>query len=208
MVAASASHGRSVQLQDVTSQTEPEARGWTRGTVRTVQGVEGVVPLGRRDRSLTFQDVDLPVSAYGVQVALCVMVAVFWDNVADRSAVVLAAVGVLAAVLIAMVAIMCLMPQTPKGDSFRAPCVPGLPMMVSLVNIFFITALSAMTWLLFAIWMALGLMLYLLYGIHQSGAGAVAHSVVAESGVLDVEDTVDDSRRSSVQVTNEADIVD
>lgn len=49
-----------VQLQDVTSQTEPEARGWTRGTVRTVQGVEGVVPLGRRDRSLTFQDVDLP----------------------------------------------------------------------------------------------------------------------------------------------------
>lgn len=61
-----------------------------------------------RSRTLTFL-----VSAYGVQVALCVMVAVFWDNVADRSAVVLAAVGVLAVVLIAMVAMMCLMPQTP-----------------------------------------------------------------------------------------------
>lgn len=51
-------------------------------------------------------------------------------------------------------------------------------------------------------------MLYLLYGIHQSGAGAVAHSVVAESDVPDVEDAADDSRRSLVQVTNEADIVD
>ena len=43
-----------------------------------------------------------------------------------------------------------------SGDEFRAPLVPALPVFVAFVNIYLMTSLSLLTWLLFGVWMSLG----------------------------------------------------
>ena len=43
-----------------------------------------------------------------------------------------------------------------SGGEFRAPLVPALPVFVAFVNIYLMTSLSLLTWLLFGVWMSLG----------------------------------------------------
>ncbi|TGZ64448.1 hypothetical protein CRM22_006372 [Opisthorchis felineus] len=62
----------------------------------------------------------------------------------------------------------------PRQELFRLPLVPFFPCATLTVNMFLIAELSAITWIRFAVWLAVGLLIYFFYGVYYS-RGAVAN---------------------------------
>ncbi|GFO22067.1 hypothetical protein PoB_004857200, partial [Plakobranchus ocellatus] len=59
--------------------------------------------------------------------------------------------------------------------TFQIPFVPLLPALSMLVNIILMLSLSRLTWLRLIVWIALGLLVYFVYGIHNSKENLIAH---------------------------------
>ena len=60
-------------------------------------------------------------------------------------------------------------PDLPRG--FRAPWVPLLPIAAILACVWLMLNLTGLTWIRFLIWMAIGIVVYLLYGRRHSVLG-------------------------------------
>lgn len=64
--------------------------------------------------------------------------------------------------------LIMLQPQSNASLPFQVPCVPVLPAISVLVNVYLMLKLSPMTWARFSIWMAIGALIYCTYGIRHS----------------------------------------
>ncbi len=60
-------------------------------------------------------------------------------------------------------------PDLPRG--FRTPLVPLIPILAILSSLWLMLNLTAITWVRFGIWMAIGLVVYFLYGRRHSVLG-------------------------------------
>jgi APA family basic amino acid/polyamine antiporter len=69
-------------------------------------------------------------------------------------------------VCIAVVVLRYRRPDLPR--SFRTPGMPVVPIIGVVFSLWLITFLDPQTWLRFAIWFALGLVVYLVYGRRRS----------------------------------------
>ncbi|NXH15525.1 CTR3 protein, partial [Bucco capensis] len=70
-------------------------------------------------------------------------------------------------------------PQSNTPLNFKVPFLPLLPIFSIFVNILLMVQLSAITWVMFAIWMAAGFMIYFGYGIRNSVEGKNAEDACA-----------------------------
>lgn len=66
--------------------------------------------------------------------------------------------------------------QNTRGLNFKVPLVPFLPALSIFCNIVLMVHLSALTWIRFFIWVAIGMLVYFLYGIHHSKEGEACSS--------------------------------
>jgi APA family basic amino acid/polyamine antiporter len=78
-------------------------------------------------------------------------------------------IGTLFAFILVAVGIVALRRSDPnRPRPFRTPAVPWVPLGAILTCGYLMVELPAITWLRFILWMAVGLVLYLTYGLHRS----------------------------------------
>ena len=84
-------------------------------------------------------------------------------------------IGVLSAFIVICASVIVLRVRKPElPRSFRTPWVPFVPVVGILFSIWLLSELAAITWLVFVVWVSIGLIVYFGYGMHHS---ALAKSV-------------------------------
>ncbi|XP_062468812.1 cationic amino acid transporter 3 isoform X3 [Pezoporus occidentalis] len=91
----------------------------------------------------------------------------------------IAALALLIAALLIPTIIIWRQPQSNARLNFKVPFLPLLPIFSIFVNILLMVQLSAGTWVRFAVWMAVGFMIYFGYGIRNSVEGKTAEETCA-----------------------------
>ncbi|XP_061601157.1 cationic amino acid transporter 2-like [Cololabis saira] len=77
-------------------------------------------------------------------------------------------VSVLGLALLFTVFLIWRQPQNTNEAAFKVPCVPVIPLLSVLVNTYLMVQLEGETWISYAVWMAVGLIIYFAYGMRHS----------------------------------------
>ncbi|XP_068754621.1 cationic amino acid transporter 2-like isoform X3 [Montipora capricornis] len=80
-------------------------------------------------------------------------------------------VGLLVIVFIAAIVLLSLQPKSSTLLPFQVPLVPCLPLASMFINIYLMMELNPATWMRFGVWMAIGLSIYIFYGLRHSVEG-------------------------------------
>ncbi|XP_052669834.1 cationic amino acid transporter 3 [Harpia harpyja] len=110
---------------------------------------------------------------------ICVVLTLKVTALKDASVGWIVALVLLLMALLIPTIIVWRQPQSNARLNFKVPFLPLLPIFSIFVNILLMVQLSAGTWVRFAIWMAVGFMIYFGYGIRNSVEGKNAEEPCA-----------------------------
>ncbi|XP_042312009.1 probable cationic amino acid transporter [Sceloporus undulatus] len=123
---------------------------------------------------------DRPTAATGQTVTTCVLLLfvlmfifcsfiIFGvDYLYDQSWWAILLVVLMVLLIVVLVFVILQQPENPKKLPYMAPCLPFVPAFAMLVNIYLMLKLSKITWIRFAVWCFVGLLIYFGYGIWNS----------------------------------------
>ncbi|TMS17495.1 cationic amino acid transporter 2 [Larimichthys crocea] len=110
----------------------------------------------------------LTIISVACLVALCVTLTQALDALARVEAWSIVIVCILVLVVVVNTLLIWRQPQNATKASFMVPLLPALPLVSTLINVYLMVQLGADTWLRYAVWMAVGLLIYFIYGIRNS----------------------------------------
>ncbi|XP_053164419.1 probable cationic amino acid transporter isoform X2 [Hemicordylus capensis] len=123
---------------------------------------------------------DRPTAATGHTVTTCVLLLFILmfifcsfiifgvDYLYDQSWWAILLVVLMVLLIVVLVFVILQQPENPKKLPYMAPCLPFVPAFAMLVNIYLMLKLSRITWIRFAVWCFVGLLIYFGYGIWNS----------------------------------------
>ncbi|XP_077015280.1 solute carrier family 7 member 14 [Tamandua tetradactyla] len=123
---------------------------------------------------------DRPTAATGHTVTVCVLLLfvlmfVFCsfiifgsDYISEQSWWAILLVILMLLLISVLVFVILQQPENPKKLPYMAPCLPFVPAFAMLVNIYLMLKLSTITWIRFAVWCFVGMLIYFGYGIWNS----------------------------------------
>uniref|UniRef100_A0A672SZB2 Solute carrier family 7 member 1 n=1 Tax=Sinocyclocheilus grahami TaxID=75366 RepID=A0A672SZB2_SINGR len=166
-----------VQYQRASCQEETEAESINESSAGFLPGSQDLCTLS----NLLFPKNEEPSYLSGLTVNICtsvlgVLVCVF-SVVAVQGGFQIWALGVLATLAVACLIITMLIWRQPESKtklSFKVPLLPFLPILSMFINVYLMMQLDRGTWMRFAIWMAIGFVIYFCYGIWHSTEAALA----------------------------------
>lgn len=138
-------------------------------------------------KTLIFPDITEPSNLSGFAVNVCVSLLGLLIFSFSLMAVLggsaiwnIAALGVLFSMSVIVTFIIWRQPQSKTKLSFKVPLLPFIPVVSMFVNVYLMMQLDRGTWIRFAIWMSIGLVIYFGYGIWHSTEASLAHSSLDE----------------------------
>ncbi|KFP28527.1 putative cationic amino acid transporter, partial [Colius striatus] len=123
---------------------------------------------------------DRPTAATGHTVTTCVILLfvlmfifcsfiIFGaDYIYEQSWWAILLVVLMVLLIVVLVFVILQQPENPKKLPYMAPCLPFVPAFAMLVNIYLMLKLSTVTWIRFAVWCFVGLLIYFGYGMWNS----------------------------------------
>ncbi|XP_066506718.1 high affinity cationic amino acid transporter 1 isoform X2 [Hoplias malabaricus] len=91
-----------------------------------------------------------------------------------------AVLSVIAMVCLILTLIIWRQPESRSKLSFKVPLLPFIPVISMFVNVYLMMQLDRGTWIRFALWMSIGLVIYFGYGIRHSSEGTLVLSIPDE----------------------------
>ncbi|KAM9189937.1 solute carrier family 7 member 14 [Dugong dugon] len=123
---------------------------------------------------------DRPTAATGHTVTICVLLLFILmfifcsfiifgsDYISEQSWWAILLVVLMVLLISTLVFVILQQPENPKKLPYMAPCLPFVPAFAMLVNIYLMLKLSTITWIRFAVWCFVGMLIYFGYGIWNS----------------------------------------
>ncbi|KAM9795643.1 cationic amino acid transporter 2 [Neosynchiropus ocellatus] len=99
---------------------------------------------------------------------LCVMLTQAMDALGKGESWSIAVVCILGVIIVLNIILIWIHPQNDTKAAFMVPLLPVLPILSTLINVYLMVQLSGPTWIRYAVWMAIGLLIYFVYGLHFS----------------------------------------
>ncbi|KAL7638807.1 UNVERIFIED_CONTAM: hypothetical protein RMT77_010341 [Armadillidium vulgare] len=115
---------------------------------------------------------------------LDLFITLFGEDLANGDPGVIVLISVVFLLTLSNIIIITLQPASKKKLNFQVPFVPWIPAASTFINLYLMCNLSPATWIRFAVWMALGLLIYFFYGIKKSTGSVppqLAESVKTDS---------------------------
>ncbi|XP_034461609.1 cationic amino acid transporter 3a isoform X1 [Hippoglossus hippoglossus] len=103
---------------------------------------------------------------------LCVILANFLNKLLTGHPGVVVPCVILTLLCTVCLIIICRQPESKEALTFKVPLLPWLPLFSVFVNIYLMMQLDKSTWCRFAVWMAIGFVIYFSYGIKNSSEAA------------------------------------
>ncbi|XP_061580974.1 cationic amino acid transporter 2-like [Cololabis saira] len=121
-------------------------------------------PNSHTSRTVTI----LTVSCVVFVIALCITLTQAMDALSRVEPWSVALVCIFSLIILVIPVFIWLQPQNPTKASFMVPLLPALPLVSTLINVYLMVQLGSQTWMRYAIWMLVGLVIYFGYGVHYS----------------------------------------
>ncbi|KAJ4945806.1 hypothetical protein JOQ06_023484 [Pogonophryne albipinna] len=110
----------------------------------------------------------LTILSVACLVALSVILSQALDALANLEVWSLVLVSILALIVLFNTFLIWRHPQNSSKASFMVPLLPALPLVSTFINVYLMVQLGGETWIRYAIWMLVGLVIYFVYGIRYS----------------------------------------
>ncbi|XP_030648274.1 high affinity cationic amino acid transporter 1 [Chanos chanos] len=134
-------------------------------------------------KNLLFPEISEPTNQSGFSVNICAsvlgMLILTFSILAVQGGTAawnIAALSVLVMVSLVLTLIIWRQPESKTKLSFKVPLLPFIPVVSMFVNMYLMMQLDRGTWIRFAVWMFIGLVIYFGYGIRHSAEATQARS--------------------------------